>query len=333
MKVALPDWLAEQIPGLFGERGRAWVDALPGVVGELVRRWDLTVVGPALAGGTHSYVVPVRRAGYPDDLVLKVPVLDNENYAESAALRCYGGDGAVLLHGLDLASGALLLEAADPDRSLLATYERGELPMSAVVDVATGVLRRLRRAPAGDLRSPAPAAPAPEAGTSAPPGGPDQPFPLVRDLAERWSHELVAEHDQFGRPYDQRLFLAAAEWCTEFAACDTGGVIVNRDGHLGNILASRRPARDTQPWLLIDPKPMLGEPAFDAGHLMWDLLRWRPTVAQARYLTERVADGLEVPRERVRAWALVRAVDNITWAYPEGEAQPYADAASALYSV
>jgi streptomycin 6-kinase len=42
-------------------------------------------------------------------------------------------------------------------------------------------------------------------------------------------------------------------------------VIVNWDLHLQNVLSAER-----EPWLLIDPKPLVGDPAFDAGHLQMD---------------------------------------------------------------
>jgi streptomycin 6-kinase len=34
------------------------------------------------------------------------------------------------------------------------------------------------------------------------------------------------------------------------------------DLHAGNVLATQR-----EPWLVIDPKPFIGDPAFDAGCL------------------------------------------------------------------
>ena len=33
-------------------------------------------------------------------------------------------------------------------------------------------------------------------------------------------------------------------------------MLVNRDAHFGNVLSARR-----EPWLLIDPKPLAGDPA------------------------------------------------------------------------
>ncbi|HEY3506699.1 MAG TPA: aminoglycoside phosphotransferase family protein [Actinocatenispora sp.] len=324
MDTLLPPDLATGIAALFGARGRHWVADLPALVADLRRDWDLTVTGPAMPGGTHSYVAPVRHAGI--GYVLKVPVLDDENFAECAALRCYDGDGAVRLHRVDLATGALLLERADPGDALLTRYERGDLPLGEVADVAAGVLRRLRRAPSGDLSCPAPRPSDTASRAGAAPQPVTTPFPLVRDLARRWAGELEAAHDAYGRPYDHRLFTAAARLCAELAVPDGPAVLVNRDGHTGNMLAGR----GGREWLLIDPKPMVGDAAFDAGHLIWDLLRSEPTARRARYLVDRVTDGLAADRERVRGWAVVRAVENMTWAIGEGAAEPYAAGAAAL---
>jgi streptomycin 6-kinase len=336
MKVVLPAELAKNIPELFGDRGQEWVARLPTLVESLCRDWALTLEGPAMTGGTHSYVAPVRPTGRLGadvaHLVLKVPVLDDENYAEAAALRCYDGDGAVRLHRVDLATGALLLERAQPGDALLHRYERGEIPLHTVLDIATSLLHRLRRVPSGDVSCPAPGQPAPGATPTARPGTTDQPFPLVRDLAERWAGELVGEHDELGRPFDHGLFTEAAALSAELAVPDGPAVIVNRDGHTGNMLSSIhcRPASAVTPWLLIDPKPLLGDAAFDAGHLIWDLLRYEPTTRRARYVIDGVADGLGVARVRARAWALVRTVDNLCWAQAAGRAAPYLAVASAI---
>jgi streptomycin 6-kinase len=81
-------------------------------------------------------------------------------------------------------------------------------------------------------------------------------------------------------------------------------VVVNRDLHLGNVLAAER-----EPWLVIDPKPLVGEPAFDAGHLVGDAVADDPSPRRVARLVALVADGLEADEGRVRDWALVRALE------------------------
>ncbi|WP_157034707.1 aminoglycoside phosphotransferase family protein [Actinocatenispora sera] len=364
MEHELPAELAGSIGTDFGPRGRRWLDDLPALVDATCRRFGVRITGPVLPGGTCSYVVPVRRG--ERELVLKVPVLDDENFAECTALRCYAGDGAVRLYDVDLDSGALLLERADPGTALLTEYERGALTLDEVVGVATGLLRRLRRVPTGDLSHPAP-----RPGIDAPDGTPPavaEPFPLVRDLALRWAGELPVAYRQLTEPAtgggpvttaappgadqgspstaggDDRaaaaggrvaagsmelpraLFEEATELCVALAEPDGPDVLVNRDAHTGNVLSGRGGSA----WLLIDPKPVVGDAAFDAGHLLWDLLRYEPTPARAARLVDRIAAGLGVDRARVRGWALIRAVENLTWAVPAGEGAPYLAGATAL---
>jgi streptomycin 6-kinase len=72
------------------------------------------------------------------------------------------------------------------------------------------------------------------------------------------------------------------------------------DLHAGNVLRSGR-----EPWLVIDPKPFVGDPAYDATqHLFNCAARLR---ADPRGTIARIADLLAVDRERVRLWTFARA--------------------------
>jgi streptomycin 6-kinase len=72
------------------------------------------------------------------------------------------------------------------------------------------------------------------------------------------------------------------------------------DLHAGNVLQARR-----EPWLVIDPKPFVGDPAYDATQHLFN--------CRARLLANpidtinRFADLLDVDRERVRLWTFARA--------------------------
>ncbi len=275
----LPDEVQRTVTRWFGERGRAWCDALPELLARLVERWQLTV-GPVLPGATHALVLDCRRAdGTP--VVLKLPFLDDENRAEADALRLYDGNGAVRLLEHDEAKGALLLERLVPGTSLLDLSDRGR-----ALDLACSLLRRLRRQVPRDHR-----------------------FPRLRDLAAAWATDIADRKDQVSTSLFTKAFPQASEFAGDYASNSRDTLLVNRDTHLSNFLAAGR-----EPWLLIDPKPVAGEAAFDGSFLLLRNLADEPTPVQAAALTEKLAAGLAVDAVRLRGWALVRAVDNVIWA-------------------
>jgi streptomycin 6-kinase len=268
----------------FGADGEAWLDSVPETLGRLVDEWRLAIGGP-LAGGSSSLVLTAaQRDGTP--AVLKVPYVEDENRHEADALRHYRGVGAVQLYRHDPRSGALLLEKLVPGTGL-DTYPDAD----AAIDIACGLLRRLWQSPRRG-----------------------HPFALVRDLARGWAETLPTENDRHGYPFPARLAEEAAVLAREFAQTGGDDVVVNRDAHLANMLAAER-----EPWLLIDPKPLVGDRAFDGAYLLLDRLGVSPTRAAVAALLHKLADELGVERERLRGWAFLRAFENVLWALDVNE--------------
>ncbi|HEX2772458.1 MAG TPA: aminoglycoside phosphotransferase family protein [Micromonosporaceae bacterium] len=287
--VTVPDDLRETVQRWFGEPGRQWLAELPVTAAALAERWELWLGAP-YTGGTHSLVLRATTAeGTP--VVLKVPFRDDENYAEAATLRCYDGDGAVRLLAYDEPTGALLLERAEPGSSLSRHPNR-----SAAIAIACGLLRRLRR--------------------PAPPGG---DFPSAVVLARRWSAELPARQRRYRLPGAGAAVAEAAEIAADYAERSDGlPLLVNRDAHLGNVVRAQRGR-----WLLIDPKPVVGEAAFEGAHPVLQTVAGMAAAGEvdaatmARAITQ-WSIGLGVDPARVRGWALVRAVDNALWSAAVG---------------
>ncbi|HVS05795.1 MAG TPA: aminoglycoside phosphotransferase family protein [Candidatus Dormibacteraeota bacterium] len=274
----LPASVVHRVLEWHGDRGREWLDRLPRLVSRIADAWELEV-GAALEGGTHSFVAPVQRSdGSP--AIIKVPFVDDENRSEAEALRLYAGQGAVLLYEFDAVSGAMLLELAEPGSPLSRYGDR-----SAAIDIACKTLARLRR-------------PVPSS----------HPFLLVRDKAAEWKARFGLSD---ARLHSQRLAVLLARAQSALArleAEDAASLLVNRDAHLDNVLAATR-----EPWLLIDPKPLVGDPAFDAGYLISDLLGDDRDPRAAERLMNQVSEGLAEPRWRVAAWGVARAAENAVW--------------------
>ena len=268
--------------------GRRWMECLPGLVTELAGEWALEL-GPPYPNGHCALVLRASRAG--EALVLKVSCPDVETRPEPDALRLWDGDGAVRLLAADERRSAMLLERLEPGTPLSDHPDRDE----ALV-IACELVRRLRRRPPPGHRFRDAAAVARQ---------------VVSGLRRRWTAA--------GEPFDERLVDAAvrAAKVLLWDGSSEPRVMVNRDLHLGNVLAAER-----EPWLVIDPKPFVGEPAFDGGHLLADALDRDVTLDRVQRASVLIADGLGVTPDRLWSWALVRAVDFAVWAYEVGEDEP-----------
>jgi streptomycin 6-kinase len=98
-----------------------------------------------------------------------------------------------------------------------------------------------------------------------------------------------------GRPWLVREALTLFEELPRSAPREA---VLATDLHAGNVLRAQR-----EPWLAIDPKPFVGDPAYDATqHLLNCGRLWTDPSA----LIGRVAELLDLDRERVRSWTFAR---------------------------
>lgn len=298
----IPASVRQRAVDWYGDRGRDWVAALPATVTGLAAAWDLRPAGAPFAGGTTAYVLPLDRAdGTP--AVLKVDLRDEENRSEPTALRAYDGDGAVRLLEYDPDSGAMLLERARPGTALLAHEFPGLSEDDAArerVAIACDLFRRI-------WRTPVPAAGYPEP-------------PRAVDLLKGWAEQFDTAA---GRSPDVAKELAlGVDLCDALGGADEIG-IANRDNHLSNVVAAVR-----EPWLLIDPKPVLAERAFDGGYFLFKQQFHGPLGGTE--LLHAVADGLGADLERVRAWAMLQTVAQIADAGSAADREACAGALRAI---
>jgi streptomycin 6-kinase len=240
-----------------------WLAGLPALTESMLDRWDLTVDGEPMHGAC-ALVVPVRQAS-GEPAVLKVSWPHEEAEFEAQTLSIWDGEGAVRLLAHDPDAWALLLERLDPDVTLETE------PVPEALAVAAGKIRRLTRpAPAG-LRT-------------------------MRDVAERWAHELPAEND--GSVPDE-LVTQAVAYCRELGP-RTGNYLVNEDLHFQNVLRGTR-----EPWLVIDPKAIAGDREYGLCALLWN--RFDEAGLRGRLAT--VVDMAGLDWSLARKWTFLRALD------------------------
>jgi streptomycin 6-kinase len=246
----------------------AWLKRLPDVLGALERRWALTVGVPF--GGEEvscSWVAPATRAdGTSAVLKLGMPHMEGEH--ELQGLRFWNGDPTVRLLEADEELGASLLERCVPGTALRA------LPESDQDMEIARLLRRLWRAPSSP-----------------------HPFRSLSTLMEFWTNETLADASKWP---DATLVREGLRLLQELPRTAPSAMLLATDLHAGNVLRAER-----EPWLVIDPKPFVGDPAYDATQHLFNCgtrLRADPDGTISRF-----ADLLGVDRERVRLWTFARA--------------------------
>jgi streptomycin 6-kinase len=254
-------------------RLRQWMAVLPEKIAHLTREWALDVGRPFEPGGRTSWVAPVRtEVGI--ELVLKLTWPHPEAEHEADGLRMWDGQGAVRWAGGKRFDDtwALLIERCVPGTTLA-----GE-PESEQDRVICALLRRLRRRPAAGHH-----------------------FLPLAEMCQRWADQFEARAGRADGldPGIVREGMALLRSLPEPAETD---VVLCTDLHAENVLASER-----EQWLMIDPKPYVGDPTYDPlQHLLNSEGR---LAADPVGLARIMAAELGLDLDRLLLWLFARCVE------------------------
>ena len=267
----------------FADRGPDWADFVHRLPG--LQR-DLLAEWDLVEDGppTHGYaalVVPVRADGV--QAVLKIAFPDVETEHEALALQRWGGRGAVRLLRADPHRRAALLER-------LHRQDLRALGVLEACEVVAGLYPSIHVPAPPQLRS----------------------FPAYLG---RWTDALAALPR--GAPIPHRLVEQAVSLARDLAtdpACT--GTLLHHDLHYENVLAG-----DREPWLVIDPQPMSGDPHAEPAPMLWN--RWDELGDDVRGGLRRrfhtLVDAAGLDEDRARDWVVVRMIVNAYWAIEDAE--------------
>jgi streptomycin 6-kinase len=255
------------------------------LLADLVERWELEL-GDKLSeddSGPWAATWAGTRAG-AEPVVLRVGDPSGSFAQEVRSLLQWDGNGAVLLIDHD-PRGAALLERAVPGTSLLDEPDEDRAML-----LAADLLERLWIPDPEDIDT-------------------------VADEVARWANTLPGRNRAEGGPIDEELIDEASALLRELASSQKETVLLHGDLHLGNVLAAQR-----EPWLAIDPKPLVGEREFDVTALIRD--KQEELVADVDAGQERVqhrfdllSDRLACDRERLKGWSVAIMVDYALWCF------------------
>jgi streptomycin 6-kinase len=252
-----------------GELGRQWLLDLPAIVGELERRWNVTI-GSTFSGGTAAWVA---EATMPDGgrAVVKI-----------AMPATIDGDGAfersVLTFGLAAGRGCARLLAHDSELSALLIERLGRnvdelrLPVERQLEIICETVRQMWVRVPAETRLPT---------------GAEKAVWLAEFIATAW--------EALDRPCSARAVDTALRFAAERAAAfdAASSVLVHGDAHSWNTLEA-----GDGTFKLVDPEGLVSEPAHDLAVPMREL---------NRELLD--GDALRLGRERASLLSRLTGVD------------------------
>jgi streptomycin 6-kinase len=288
-RFVIPDDLAQ---AAARERRDDWLAELPALVAQIAAERRIEVGPPFLPGGMTAWVAPARdHTG--KDLVLKVGWPHPEATHEAKGLRIWDGAGAIRVYQADELAQAmvLLLERCRPGTQL-----RASTPAEHDLVIA-GLLKRLWVNP--------------------PPG---HGFRPLSDMCDYWANRYDERSQAERSCLEAPIAREGIRLLRELPRNGGGALLLHTDLHAGNVLAAER-----EPWLAIDPKPYVGDAAYDVTQHIFNGAFLEG--ADVSSLAARMARLLDLDLNRILRWLFARAV----------EASPYwagmADLARTLYSL
>ena len=179
--------------------------------------------------------------------------------------------------------GAVRLLEDEPGALLLERLQAGQSldrqPLEAALEVSASLLRRLSIPATTEFL---------EMGAYT-----RELFALAR---ARWS--------ELGKPFAEEWLLPPPDPARD--------LLVNQDLHYANVLAGER-----EPWLVIDPKPLRGDPEFGLAPLLWN--RFEEGKISERF--EQLVRLAGLDRQRALKWSCFRVMEYWLWALHLGLTQ------------
>lgn len=262
-----------------------WLEAAPAQAAEYLDRWKLRLDGKPLHG-MASVILPVECAdGTP--AMLKLQPFNEENEGEAIGLRTWPADTVVQVLEDDPASATILLERLDPQTL-------NDVPDDAeATRILAELLARLNVVPAPpELRT-------------------------LADVVAEMLADAPALIPLLADPAQQSLVRRYVAQAAELAQ-EPGDRLLHWDLHYGNVMAAQR-----EPWLVIDPKPLAGDPCFELLPALGN--RWEDLVATGdlhgaiRRRFDLMLDVTGLERDRAVGWTMVRILQNVLWDLEGGD--------------
>ena len=144
---------------------------------------------------------------------------------------------------------------------------------------------------------------------------PNHPFPTVANWA-RGMDRLRQEFDGGTGPFPKKLVQTAVSLFNDLLPSQAEPVLLHGDLHHWNILRATR-----APWLALDPKGVVGEPAYEVGAWLRNPIDRLLHLSDLPHIQARRIDQfvelLGLDRQRLIGWGIAQAVLSAWWSYED----------------
>ncbi|MEP7076266.1 MAG: aminoglycoside phosphotransferase family protein [Acidobacteriota bacterium] len=274
----------ENTIALCGEKGRVWLDELPELIASLEFKWAIKAE-KHFRNLSYNYVAnALLRNGKTAVLKIGLPLTDVEIYGEAAYLKSLDGAGTVKLLEFDRDKQAVLLERVSPGATLRSVCRKDQ---AGAVTIAVKSLKRVLKPVPND----------------------------VTDLIslDSWFDGLKRA---IGAKFPQDYASKALDIYAELSADTKNIFLLHGDLHHDNILSATR-----EPYLLIDPKGMIGHVGYDIGVFLnnhHDWLEWDTRLeGKLDRAVAEFASALDLEPPIIRKWAYCQMVLSWWWMFDE----------------
>lgn len=250
----------------LSEEYDTWVNNLENTVSEIQNKWNLKLGKAYTENASCSYVISCVQAN-GNEAVLKLCIPHFEADDEAKGLQLLNGHPAVQVINCDKSTGAILLEKCDPGYSL--KKEKPETQDQIICQK----LQEIWSTPiqANDLRP-------------------------LEVLVHKWNKEALEKINVYP---DIGLAQEGMAIKNDLIKSTSKHVFLTTDLHAGNVLKAQR-----EPWLVIDIKPFIGDPAYDlTQHLLNNIDRLQES---PEIFLKTLSENTKCEFERIRLWITSR---------------------------
>jgi streptomycin 6-kinase len=233
------------ITSIYGNKGKAWLSALPKLVEEISLKWELSDL-QEVSNLSYNYVLSGFQEAQP--IILKLSLDEGGLRQEADTLRAFSDFGGVSV--LEEQANALLLKRAIPGTSLKDSFSKGD---QRAIHIACQVAQKLHQAPM-----------------------PQKSFPHIREWLKALDHspEFIAARTTPDNRNHIVIYLAKARYLRDKLLQNASeAVLLHGDLHPENVL------QNGEDWVVIDPKGVIGPPIHEVWAFIMNFETDAPFVA------------------------------------------------------